>query len=419
PEAPEPPARKVFNCIVDDTAFLAGVKKSTRDGIRKWVNSGAMRLFVPLQTLNQIDQIKKANTKDSTNAKDALIWLDEVTSEPHVVAAGLVQLQGGDEIYGTWDEVEKHAMPQTLFTENEYPDDVDGLADELYDSYISNDSSDRNSSGSSTEHREKTPESPRSTCSSADPEIALLSRNTQNTAKANGALKSRDSTARNSLNLSRPKTAQKTSSVCPPRYRPFFNYVLWRIHHEQNLDISPESFIVLANDPAKQAIASRFSVRAKRLEQMRDIVGREERDYRNRVALFKKETGIEFVEEKPAEDPDSDEDEVVFKRPVVKAAPPKAGPQQVFDPNDFGRSQHIVPPAAPAAAPPTAPRGNRGGRGGPRGGRGGFAPAAPAAMGRVTPKPIDPNAPIDPNSFARPPPATRSFRGGRRKLWEP
>lgn len=44
----EPPARKIFNCIVDDTAFLAGVKKSTRDGIRKWINNGAMRLFVPL-----------------------------------------------------------------------------------------------------------------------------------------------------------------------------------------------------------------------------------------------------------------------------------------------------------------------------------------------------------------------------------
>lgn len=42
------PARKVFNCIVDDSAFLAGVKKSTRDGIRKWINNGAMRLFVPL-----------------------------------------------------------------------------------------------------------------------------------------------------------------------------------------------------------------------------------------------------------------------------------------------------------------------------------------------------------------------------------
>lgn len=45
---PEMPTRKVFNCIVDDTALIAGVKKGTRDGIRKWTESGAIRLFVPL-----------------------------------------------------------------------------------------------------------------------------------------------------------------------------------------------------------------------------------------------------------------------------------------------------------------------------------------------------------------------------------
>ena len=47
---PEPPSRKVFNCIVDDTALIAGVKKSTRDGIRKWVGQGSIRLFVPLHS---------------------------------------------------------------------------------------------------------------------------------------------------------------------------------------------------------------------------------------------------------------------------------------------------------------------------------------------------------------------------------
>jgi hypothetical protein len=48
--ASEPPKRKVFNCIVDDTALIAGVKKSTRDGIRKWIAQDAIRLYVPLQS---------------------------------------------------------------------------------------------------------------------------------------------------------------------------------------------------------------------------------------------------------------------------------------------------------------------------------------------------------------------------------
>ena len=42
------PTRKIFNCIVDDTALVAGVKKSTRNGIRQWVKNGQIRLFVPL-----------------------------------------------------------------------------------------------------------------------------------------------------------------------------------------------------------------------------------------------------------------------------------------------------------------------------------------------------------------------------------
>jgi len=42
------PMRKIFNCIVDDTALVAGVKKATRNGIRQWVKNGQIRLFVPL-----------------------------------------------------------------------------------------------------------------------------------------------------------------------------------------------------------------------------------------------------------------------------------------------------------------------------------------------------------------------------------
>lgn len=49
-QAPAPihASRKIFNCIVDDTALVAGVKRSTRNGIRQWVKNGQIRLFVPL-----------------------------------------------------------------------------------------------------------------------------------------------------------------------------------------------------------------------------------------------------------------------------------------------------------------------------------------------------------------------------------
>jgi hypothetical protein len=48
------PRRKLLNCIVDDTAFVAGIKKSTRDGFRKWVAMNAIRLFIPLHSKSSI-----------------------------------------------------------------------------------------------------------------------------------------------------------------------------------------------------------------------------------------------------------------------------------------------------------------------------------------------------------------------------
>jgi hypothetical protein len=45
-----PAASKLFNVIVDETALIAGLKKSTRDGVKKWVNNKSIRLFVPLHS---------------------------------------------------------------------------------------------------------------------------------------------------------------------------------------------------------------------------------------------------------------------------------------------------------------------------------------------------------------------------------
>lgn len=57
-QASVPHVRKVFNCIVDDSALVAGVKKSTRNGIKQWVKNGQIRLFVPLHgMLSPVDAL--------------------------------------------------------------------------------------------------------------------------------------------------------------------------------------------------------------------------------------------------------------------------------------------------------------------------------------------------------------------------
>ncbi|KAK8213647.1 hypothetical protein IWZ01DRAFT_480612 [Phyllosticta capitalensis] len=406
PQKSDTPVRKIFNCIVDDSAFLAGVKKSTRDGIRKWINNGAMRLFVPLYTLEQMDRMRRAGGKPAQDATEALQWLDDVTSLNEVQAAGLVQLQGGDELYKTWAEVESYLLPETLLSMTEYTDEADHTAEELQNSFHSQSSTDK-ASESSVEVESKASESPRSAYSSTSPD--LLNSTPFKEKKPNG-------NKRNGR-----KKEQKPKSFVPQHLQPFFNHVIWRIHHEQNPEIGPESFILLTNDPKKQAIAQRFSVRAKRLEQMRDIIGREERDFRNRQAYLKREAKEvqepETQEAVPESEASDEEDEVVFKRELPSR--PKSGTQPVFDPNEFGRSQHVVP----AGPNPTHSNASRGRGRGNHGGRAGFANATPNTRGprhpAPAPKAADPGGPIDPDSFTRPPPVTRSLRGGRRKLWEP
>ncbi|KAF2501756.1 hypothetical protein BU16DRAFT_451133 [Lophium mytilinum] len=420
---PEPPTRKVFNCIVDETALVAGVKKSTRDGIRKWVTCGAIRLFVPLYTLSQLDRLKKGSDRVNVDAREAIKWLDDITSIPTIQTTGLVQIEGADEMYLTWAEVETFLLPETLLSMEESESDEDSLTEDLEDSLTVVDQSDEASTSSnhSAEDRAKTPSSPRSIYSATSPD--LLNATPYKGASSVTSVETVNRTARNSADL--PRNDKTPKSVVPARLQQLFNHVLWRINQETNVDAAFESFILLTNDPQKQIIGQRFGIRAKRLEQLRDAVGREDRDYKNRLALFKRETDVVAtvpekiaVTQEPPEapntldepkEPDSDDEDVVLFKQVPRG-PHATNGQRVMDPNDFGR-----------ASPQTQTHSPRGGRGGGRGmHRGSRGNYAPPMMPRTAAEPrIDPNQPIDPDSYSRPPPRVAAVRGGRRKLWEP
>ncbi|KAF2192278.1 hypothetical protein K469DRAFT_554255 [Zopfia rhizophila CBS 207.26] len=437
--APEPPSRKVFNCIVDDTALIAGVKKSTRDGIRKWVSHGAIRLFVPLHTLTQLDCLKKGSERINSDAREAIKWLDDITSMPDVEMSGRVQLEGVDETYPTWEQVEKFLLPQTLLSMEDSESEDEEYNEDLESSFNPLDASDETSMSSthSVEERPTTPQSPRSAFSAGS--AKLNSSSPYNEKAAAFMMDSPNRTARNSAEF--PREEKSPQSSVPVYLQPLFNHILWTIHQEPNADAALESFILLTNDSTKQMIAQRFGIRAKRLEQLRDAVGREDREYKNRLTLYK----LENEEPKPrtmaektkivptaADRPKSsdykgmeansdDEDVVLLKRAPRGPQAQTANSQRVWDPNDFGRAnQHRGGYEGHGG-----PRG-RGGRG--RGGRGGFAPRGtyvpPGPQFRAPPPPapaprIDPSQPIDPDSFSRPPPRANTKLGSRRKLWEP
>lgn len=365
--------------------------------------------------------MKTGDERIHRDAREAIRWLDEITSNDNILATGQVQLQGVDEEYNTWAEVEKFLLPETLLSEENIELEENELSEGSENTLSLPDEFDKYSmsSSQSLEQAIKTPSTPRSAYSSASP--GLLNVSPFKAASPTRSAEPEVRTARNSLDIEQQKKPAKGSIV--ENHHTLFQYILWRIHQESNTNAAMESFVLLTNDPSKQALAQRFGIRVKRLEQLRDAVGREERDYKNRLALFQKETGADITplpknspaknaSTKPAPavpsqeaNADEDEDVVLFRR--APRGPQAANNQRVFDPNDFAR----VPPAA----------NGRGGRGGapPRGPRGGRYVPPSAGRGAPRDEPVNLDKPIDPDSFARPRPAARTFRGGRRALWEP
>ncbi|KAH9825629.1 nuclear-transcribed mRNA catabolic process, nonsense-mediated decay [Teratosphaeria destructans] len=418
------PQRKVFNCIVDDSALVAGVKNATRNGIRQWVKNGQIRLFVPLHAIDELQRQKRADTRHGKDVEDTLKWLDDATTKyPWAIA-----LQGGDQYYADWAEVEQFAVPRTLFSEHDHLEHdeteaegeaaADGLPQET--SKLNLNGGDKSpASSAASVGSGSSMQSMRSSISAVSPPTSPKQASSPvKPAKLAGALS---------------ETTKSSSAIVPRKLQPLFNYILWRIHQELDPVAALESFIFLCNDPQKVYYARGFDIKYKRLEHLREVVGREDRDFRNRLSMHSRENAqvapaapIE-AEAKDVEQQD-DDDEVVFASRGNQSGGTSKQQANVMDPNAFGRNPQAVKAQSPVMAnaqparggivAPLGPRGNaRGNFRGPRGGRAGYGPGRGGYINNQLPPAVQPNGQIDPDSFARPRGATGAR--GARKLWEP
>lgn len=421
--------------------------------------------------MDELNRQKNGTTKHAEDVRETLQWLDDATDKhPHSVA-----VQGPEDTYEKWALVERFVVPRTLFSEDNYDHDFE-LADSSNNSYESRAKllvSDENakasfSSGATEASGSLSPSSLHSPRSSAS---ALSFPATPQKAVGPPA----KSIASLNAAASRP---QSSSASVPAGLQPLFNYIIWRIHQELDPVAALESFIFLCNDTRKVGFAKGFDIKTKRLEQLREAVGREDRDSKNRQAMLSREnqsidarqnnnekplevkkadrpiTPKDAVDEEDDEDEDEDEDnEVVFRPPRAPAAMlPKPQPD-LIDPNAFDRRPQPQSqpqptlkqdlPKAPQSprtgnvpaqrgsprnhhAVPFAPRGNaRGGRGNfrannvPVRGRGNFAGRGGFEYNshkqqQNAATPVTTHGQIDPGSFARPE-APRQ----QRKLWVP
>ncbi|GAB1211334.1 hypothetical protein ATERTT37_000447 [Aspergillus terreus] len=375
--------RKVFHCAVDQTALTTNISE-----IKKWTTNGAITLIVPLYTLERLHQLKRAGSQIAINAREAVRFLDKVTSGKDNVAAERVILQGPMEQYEDWSEAEKFFLPEF----EEEPEAINGIP---ADGEVSSEKRDEKE-----RHKEKEGNIPKRTGAPDDLSQMLLNKlNFKKDADATSIT----STGTHSGPASRPSSrSSRTSPECanshvvengdskepkqkpangpgsnaviptvPPALRPLLSALLWRLHSGPDATNAAKACILVTNDCDTQIWAQKFGIGVKNIHQLRTSIQYEEREYKNRCKYVEKTQATEPKSLLAYED-ESDEDELVFvprgrgkssskgsrggnnRKPTAPktVAPPVEStmeiPTQPIDPNSFSRSLSV-----PSKQPPT------------------------------------------------------------------
>lgn len=381
--------------------------------------------------------MKRAGSQVAINAREAVRFLDRVTSGKDNLMAERVALQGPMEQYENWEEAEKYFLPEF----EEEPEAPDGAADRAADQ-------------APAKRSEKNKESKKNGAKNQD-DLSQMLLSKLNFKKESDAV-SITSNGTHSAPASRPSSrSSRTSPECanshmvengtgskdkakrvnghrrsasgstiptvPPVLRPLLSALLWRLHSGPDASNAAKSCILVTNDRPTQVWAQKFGIGVKNIHQLRTSIQYEEREYKNRCKYVEKTQSTQPAEPKSllSYDDESDEDELVFvprgrgkgasrggpsrsgnNRKAAAAPKPAAPPveatmdipTQPIDPNSFSRSLN-----GPAKQQPTvdlssqsgaargisgASRNNASGRRGGGGGGGGARPSRGGTRGR-------------------------------------
>ncbi|KAJ5559239.1 hypothetical protein N7535_009467 [Penicillium sp. DV-2018c] len=362
--------RKVFHCAVDETALSTNISE-----IKKWTANGAIDLVVPLYTLERLHALKRAGSQVAINAREAVRFLDRVTSGKDSISADRVVLQGPMEQYERWEEAEKYFLPEF----EEEPEETDEVATNgkpatgpSINGAAAKKESDDLSQMLLSKLNFKDPEavSIPSVGTPSGPGSRTSSRSSRTSPEcaqhdtSDGAGKDNDKTKRKSSSHQRT-TSGSVIPTAPPALRPLLSALLWRLHAGPDADNSTKTCILITNDRATQVWAQKFGIGVKNILQLRTAIQYEEREYKNRCKY------VEKIQTQPAEpktllsyEEESDEDELVFvprgrgkgatrgaprtggqRKPTPKVAPLPVEPTttvevptQPIDPDSFSRS---------------------------------------------------------------------------------
>ncbi|KAI9925813.1 hypothetical protein ASPWEDRAFT_173900 [Aspergillus wentii DTO 134E9] len=374
--------RKVFHCAVDETALTTNISE-----IKKWTTNGAITLVVPLYTLERLHALKKAGSQTAINAREAVRFLDRVTSGKDNVTAERIALQGPMEQYERWEDAEKFFLPEF----EEEPEALNGdiVNGQIPSGKFGDKKRDAKKNGASTDDLSQMLLSKLNFKKDSDA-VSITSNGTHSApASRPSSRSSRTSPECTSNHLisngegskdtktKQPNGHRRSASgsnipIVPPVIRPLLSALLWRLHNGPDASNAAKACILVSNDPITQIWAQKFGVAVKNIHQLRTSIQYEEREYKNRCKYVEKTQATTTTEPKTllSYEDESEEDELVFvprgrgkgatrgggargtsnRKPAASkaAAPPPAEstvdiPTQPIDPNSFSRSLGPTP----------------------------------------------------------------------------
>lgn len=372
---------------------------------------------VPNSALERLHALKRAGSQVAINAREAVRFLDRVTSGKDNIAAERVVLQGPMEQYEKWEDAEKFFLPEF----EEEPEAVDNgvvgegqdkRADKAKDVKKDGTPSDDLSQMLLSKLNFKKDSDVVSTTSAgthsgpASHTSSRSSRTSPECANSHADVNGEGSKQSKGRANGHQRTASgSTIPTVPPVLRPLLSAILWRLHNGPDASNVAKSCILVSNDMLVQTWAQKFGIGVKNIHQLRTSIQYEEREYKNRCKYVEKTHGAEPKSLLSYED-ESEEDELVFvprgrgkgaatatrgprgagnrkPAPSKNAAPPLEDtvevPTSPIDPDSFSRSlgpkqqqqqQQTVDLSTQTGAARGMAGASRGQSGGRRGGRG-------------------------------------------------
>ncbi|EAW10985.1 uncharacterized protein ACLA_066210 [Aspergillus clavatus NRRL 1] len=397
--------RKVFHCAVDETALTTNISE-----IKRWTTSGAITLIVPLYTLERLHALKRAGSQIAINAREAVRFLDRVTSGKDNISAERVLLQGPMEQYESWEEAEKFVLPEF----EEEPGALNGMTAEeqlSLEKSAERTGGDKRNGAASDDLSQMLlnklnfkPEADAVSLPSAGTHSNPGSRPSSRSSRTSPEDPNPHAVTNGELHndVKSPKTTghQRTASgsivpMVPAVLRPLLSAILWRLHSGPDASNAAKSCILVTNDRVTGLWAQKFGIAVKNIHQLRTSIQYEEREYKNRCKYVEK-TQVSEPKSLLSYEEDSDEDELVFVprgrgkgvsrgggsrtlnnrklAPTKVAAPPAETPIEIptqpIDPDSFSRSLGPAPKQQPTVDLSTQAGAARGLAGASRGRRG-------------------------------------------------